>query len=315
MRVVLDEEEVTVEYETTGGSFPTYMILLDKFLLFTKKKRYNIKVKRKMDLEALQLWEEAEENPFEIFILIEGSPTHFTFKTTDIKTRWRERLQINIEAHLEALVRKKALRVRRAKGPMQPKKIDPGDERGSLEHENQLLANQLHQIVLAGAQLPSTTSTYLPVGGGSKTVKSKRKGAGDSTGSDFSDPEFKNPEGQDADTLSSLSASDLKPDWSLFRGEIQPQLLVIFQGPHYAGKSTIIRKLISTCCNSHNFRCAYLNERDHLEIYYPFVDPRQPKDRAIVTPALVHSSRTGGFGSDFSQCGEHREPLRSAVCG
>merc|ERR1712137_296840 len=176
----LDEEEVMVEYETTGGTFTTYMILLDKFLLFTKKKRYNIKVKRKMDLEALQLWEEAEENPFEVFLLIEGSPTHFTFKTTDIKARWRERLQINIEAHLEALVRKKALRVRRAKGPMQPKKIDPGDERGSLEHENQLLANQLHQIVLAGAQLPSTSNTqYLPVGGGTKLKSNKRKGAGD----------------------------------------------------------------------------------------------------------------------------------------
>jgi len=276
------DEEVTVETDTS--TFTTHMILLDQYLLYTKFKRDNIKVKRKVDLDTMQVCDDPDEKQLEISVAISGVAAQFIFKNVELKTKWKERLQALQTKHLEALVRKKAIRIQRSKKPLQPQEIDPEDELGLLEHENQLLANQLHAIALkAGGQMPTTTSAvYVPVGEKSKPKKKHK-------------PRSRILDDQKCSSLPTLettpSVLDLfdklnrrNRDYSL------PQMVVIFQGPRYSGKTTIIRKLMGICAKDHQLRCAYLEEKKHCSIFNPFPESKSEVTLNNLVPTLVHGS-------------------------
>lgn len=212
----------------------------------------------------------------EISLTISGSPCVFTFKTLDLKTKWKEKLLSLHMMHLEALVRKKAIRIQRSKKPLQPQEIDPEDELGLLENENQLLANQLHSIALSGGQLPSTGSAqYLPVGDKSKPLKKKpvsmlsfvkdRLGTDQDENNNSQKPRLNrnNTTPSVLDLFEKLNRT--QRDYSNLA-----HLVVLFQGPKYAGKTTIIRKLMAICTNEHQFRCAYLHESSFFSVLDPF---------------------------------------------
>lgn len=183
--------------------------------------------------------------------------------------------------HLESLVRKKAIRIQRSKKPLQPQEIDPEDELGLLENENQLLANQLHSIALSGGgQLPSTGSAQKLISVGEKSSKSLKKKPTTSMLSFVkdrlaNDQEESNPKAPIPRLNRDASPSVLDLFEKLNRTQREDsnlaKLVVIFQGPKYAGKTTIIRKLMSICSNDeHRFRCAYFHESSLFSILDPF---------------------------------------------